>query len=229
MPMTTRITFPTLLLLVVAALPLSDANGQGKGRPIIDVHLHAMAFDSQGPYLSYICASPTELPARDHAVPWGAVFSRVQDSRGCSRPIASQPNDDALMHKTLEILERNKVIAVTGGPLDYVERWREAAPDRIISGVIFRLTPDAPTPETLQAWFEEGRIAVLGEVTLQYQGIQPDDPRFEPWLATLEEIDMPTGHSHGARPSRRVPSWVFELPRQNAQPAVPRGPVDAAP
>ena len=178
------------ILLLVVAWP-SLAFTQGPGKPIIDIHLHAFSHSSQGPFPAYICSNPTDWPAWDPAGPYGPVFARVNEHPGCERPVTSQPSDEALLENTLAALERNNVIGFAGGPLDYVERWRAAAPDRIIPSVMFRLTPDAPSPDTIAEWYEAGRIEMLGEVTLQYQGILPDDPRFEPWLARLASIDLP--------------------------------------
>jgi predicted TIM-barrel fold metal-dependent hydrolase len=41
---------------------------------------------------------------------------------------------------------------------------------------------------------------VLGEVTNQYAGILPDDPRMEPYWALAEELDIPVGIHIGTGP-----------------------------
>ncbi|MGH8203250.1 MAG: amidohydrolase family protein, partial [Steroidobacteraceae bacterium] len=46
----------------------------------------------------------------------------------------------------------------------------------------------------------EGALEVLAEVTNQYLGIGPSDPRFEPYLAVAEEIDIPVGIHVGTGP-----------------------------
>ena len=46
----------------------------------------------------------------------------------------------------------------------------------------------------------QGELRVLGEVTNQYEGIQPDDPRMEPYWALAEELDMPVGIHIGTGP-----------------------------
>ena len=81
-----------------------------------------------------------------------------------------------------------------------MERWKRVSPQRIIPGVSFFLTEDGPTPETIRRWHANGRIAVFGEVALQYQGIEPDDPRFAPYLAMAEQIDLPVGIHIGTGP-----------------------------
>jgi predicted TIM-barrel fold metal-dependent hydrolase len=47
------------------------------------------------------------------------------------------------------------------------------------------------TVETFRRLVENGDIAILGEVLNQYAGVGPDDPRFEPYLAVAEELDIP--------------------------------------
>lgn len=178
------------ILLLVCAWPCTTF-AQGPGKPIIDIHLHAFSYLSQGPYPSYICSNPTDWPPWDPSESYGHVFARVHEHPGCTTPVASQPSDEALLESTLAALERNNVIGFAGGPLEYVERWRDAAPDRILPSVMFRLAPDSPSPDTIAEWHEAGRIEMIGEVTLQYQGITPDDPRFAPWLEKLESIDLP--------------------------------------
>jgi len=46
----------------------------------------------------------------------------------------------------------------------------------------------------------EGRLDVLAEVTNQYAGIAPDDPRTEPYWALAEELDIPVGIHIGTGP-----------------------------
>lgn len=47
---------------------------------------------------------------------------------------------------------------------------------------------------------ETGKYKVFGEVTLQYAGISPNDPRFAPYLVILEELDIPLGIHIGTGP-----------------------------
>jgi uncharacterized protein len=45
-----------------------------------------------------------------------------------------------------------------------------------------------------------GELQVLGEITNQYVGIVPDDPRMEPYWALAEELDIPVGIHIGPGP-----------------------------
>mgnify|MGYP001814093364 CR=1 FL=1 len=189
------------LLVIIALLMSGHVQAQGPGKPIVDVHLHAFGHDAQGPYPSFVCAPYRQYPVwEQNRGPYGATFSTAHNTTDCGRALRSQPDDESLMRRTIEVLEANNVFAITGGSLEYTERWHAASPYRIMPALHFRLGPRATPPAEIQALYEARRIHALSEVTLQYQGIEPDDPRFEPWLAKLEEIDLPLGIHIGTGP-----------------------------
>ncbi len=205
LPATLALIAPTILiasaiLVALAGVGSFSVDAQETPPPIIDMHLHALSADSQGPPPQVICAPFETLPVRDTRLSWMQVFAGIAADPPCSNPLVSPESDDEIMRRSLEILERRNIIGVTGGPLEIVERWEDAAPDRIIRGMSFALSQGAPTPEEIRELFEAGRIEVLAEVTNQYLGIAPDDPRFEPYLAMAEEIDMPVGIHIGTGP-----------------------------
>jgi predicted TIM-barrel fold metal-dependent hydrolase len=75
-----------------------------------------------------------------------------------------------------------------------------AAPGRFHAGLGFRLGRDAISPDSLRALHAAGRLAVLAEVSNQYAGIAPDDPRMTPYWALAEELDIPVGIHVGTGP-----------------------------
>lgn len=105
--------------------------------------------------------------------------------------VLSPTTDAELKIQTLEVMEKNNIIGVVSGPLDFVDDWRVEAPDRVIPGVILNVAEPAFSPEELREFHASGRVVVLGEVTNQYAGVEPDDPVFEPYLAVAEELDIP--------------------------------------
>lgn len=197
-----------LLCLLMAVLPAHSLAGD-RQPPIIDMHLHALPIDFQGPPPQTICAPFSAFPAWDPSTPYPGLFANLGEQDGCEHPVVSPATAEAVMLESLEILEELNIVGVTSGPVELVERWREAAPQRIIPGLSFSLTDASPTPATLRSWFRDGRIAVLAEVVIQYQGIEPGDPRFEPYLALAEEIDMPVGIHIGTGPPG-APYLAFE-------------------
>ena len=107
--------------------------------------------------------------------------------------------DDEVMKQTLEILERRNIIGITSGP--FVHKYQSAAPNRIIAGLpLSFIRPNWPSVDTVRAWIDSGRLAVFSEVAIQYRGMEPGDPAFEPYFALAEELDVPVGIHIGTGP-----------------------------
>jgi uncharacterized protein len=181
------------LMRFVVTLPLLiAAPGYAQERaPIIDMHLHAIPVAGfaaliSGPPVPH-CVPMTDYPVPEPGRPWLEIF-RMADPP-CNK-IWSPETDEELLAATLEVMERRNVVAaVTSGPL--VHGWKEAAPDRIISSLLYGPGPDAPSVDSLREWFTRGDFSVLGEVTAQYDGILADDPVLAPIWALAAELDFP--------------------------------------
>lgn len=168
--------------------------------PIIDVHVHAMAANDQGPPPLAICAPFDEMPVWDQIKPYDATFiDRLKNPR-CKNPIWSPMTDEEVMTKTIEVMARRNVVGVLSGTPDRVATWMKAAPGRFIAGCRFMLGPDALSPDSLRALHKAGRLRVLGEILNQYAGIPPGDERMEPYWALAEELDIPIGIHIGTGP-----------------------------
>jgi hypothetical protein len=76
------VTFCALLVPVVSSvLPAQELP------PIIDMHLHALAADDQGPPPVAICTPINPFPAWDPAESYGATFMRMLNNPACRDPI----------------------------------------------------------------------------------------------------------------------------------------------
>jgi uncharacterized protein len=189
------------LVAVAVLAALLIPTGAQQREPIIDVHMHALAADAQGPPPLAMCTPAPEYPAWDPATPYGDLFITKSKKPACADPIWSPATDDELMHQTLVIVERRNIIGVLSGPAVRVAAWVKANPRRFIRGLVFQLSDkDTLSPGALRAMHAKGELQVLGEVTNQYAGIQPDDPRMEPYWALAEELDMPVGIHIGTGP-----------------------------
>jgi hypothetical protein len=101
------------------------------------------------------------------------------------------------MRATLEEMRRYNVVrgyvsAGGAGAPDVVLPWHEADPARIVAAAGFGALP-LPEPGALRTALRDGRFAALGEIGAQYAGLSLSDPRFEPYLALAEELDVPVG------------------------------------
>lgn len=188
-----------LLLPALLLLPLYARAQQPL--PIIDMHLHAMAADCNGPPPLAICVPVlSHLPTLDPSRPWGEVFITALKNPSCSDPIWSPMTDEALMDQTIEVLDRRNIIGILSGPPDLVLRWSDGAPDRFIPSVEFRIGRNDISPDSMRQLFGRGPFAALGEISNQYAGIAPDDERMEPYWALAEELDVPVGIHLGEGP-----------------------------
>jgi uncharacterized protein len=189
-----------ILCLALCLLPASAAAQQRL--PILDMHLHALAADQQGPPPLAMC-TPMPVPAWDPSRPWGETFMALQETPPCPDPVWSPETDEELLAQTIEVMDRLNIIGVVSGPEPQrVATWDAAAPGRVIPGLVFEFQDAAAnfSPDSLRRLHAAGRLAVLGEVVNQYAGVAPDDERMEPYWALAEELDIPVGIHIGPGP-----------------------------
>lgn len=182
-----------LLLFVMPA-------GQQTPLPVLDMHLHAGSAGDNGPPPVGICTSPTNLPTRDPARPWGVAVRARVTKPPCDNPVWSPTTDAALLSETVAVMRQRNIYGVLSGSIEDVAAWQKAAPGRFIKGHGFEVGSTKVTPEEMRARFRDRRIEVLAEVTNQYSGVSSGDPRFEPYLAAAEEFDIPVGIHVGTGP-----------------------------
>jgi len=186
------------LLLGLLALCATSAAARDRP-PIIDMHVHALAADAQGPPPLGMCTPIRGFDAWDQRRPYSDQFLERLQRPPCPDPVWSPRTDDEVRSRTLAVMDRLNVIGVLSGPEERVEAWRATRPDRFIPALEFALEP-ANTVEHLRALHAAGRLAVFGEVTTQYLGVAPDDPRMEPYWAMAERLDIPVGIHVGTGP-----------------------------
>jgi uncharacterized protein len=191
-----KLSVPLLLL----ALGAHAALGQSMPLPILDVHMHAAGAADQGPPPLAMCTPIPEFPAWDPAQPYGEAFMGMFKNPPCDDPVWSPMTDDELMEQTLEVMARRNIYGVVSGDMERVARWHAAAPERVIPALLLTLREGSPTPEEVRAMHADGRMAVLGEVTTQYDGVAPTDERLAPYWALAEELDIPVGIHVGTGP-----------------------------
>jgi len=94
-------------------------------------------------------------------------------------------------------LDRFNILAIASGPAETVLEWREERPDRIIPGLVVFNPLDSDQifePDSIRAMKARGDLEVIGEVTAQFHGMRPTDPKLEPMWAIAEELDIPVGY-----------------------------------
>jgi predicted TIM-barrel fold metal-dependent hydrolase len=192
-----------MAVALAVALPRAGAQSGRRG-PIIDMHLHAEHVADYGPTPA-VCSD-------NRGIVWRGWDPRepldLATLGACSAARWLAPTtDDELLRRTVAMLERHDIRAVTAGTPDDLATWHAAAPDRILPAVnYFRPRADAQGKPMLRDTAElrrlvrEGRVAVFAEITPQYWGMSPADPALEPYFALAEEMDVPVGIHLGIGP-----------------------------
>ena len=187
------IFLPFFLLLVELAAAQEVA-------PILDMHLHAMGANDQGPAPIAICAPFSTFSAWDQRQEYPNTFMGRMKNPPCEDPVWSPSTDEDLRDETIAVMRRRNIFGVLGGSTARVQEWQAAAPGRFIPGLNFNISPNTPSPDSLRALVETGAVSVLAEVTTQLAGIAPDDERMAPYWDLAEELDLPVGLHMGPGP-----------------------------
>ena len=176
-------------------------NTDGKAPPVIDVHVHAM--DANLPGVAPMCPNTSKFTASDPKEK-EERFGWVKEQ--CTPALyPSAPGE--YMKDVLAEMERLNVTAVTFGDPQSVQKWKDAAPARIIPGTSFQngMTPGQRVAlEELRKDFTSGGFKVMGEIGLQYEGISPSDPSVDGYFALAEELDIPVAIHMGTGGSGRA-------------------------
>lgn len=186
-------------LMALAMIATSPAEGRAR-YDVIDMHFHADLPDAEGPPGGTVCAPyPTWIP-RDPGQPIDRYLDRFSVHPACANPILSPTDANVLRDRGLAMLERYNILALAGGSAVTVEDYRAHAPDRILPSAGFGSSGKLPAIASLRQLHAAGKLTALSEITTQYAGLAPDDPRLEPYYALAEELDIPVGIHLGPGP-----------------------------
>lgn len=144
-----------------------------KSYPIIDIHMHAFQWNKYG-----------DPP------PPNLITGK--------RPTAKS-NTEAIEAYIAEMDRYNIVLAVGSGQLEMVKEMKAHVLNRFIGGIEFPKYT-SPVNKRMEKWpslnelrilYESGQLKIMGEITAQYAGVAPNDPKLEPYFALAEELDIP--------------------------------------
>ncbi len=183
-----------LLLLIGRGLLPADVS---EPRPIVDAHMHMFPWNTYG--------DPPEANLITGAVP------------------PARTDGEAIDAYLAEMEKHNIVLAVGSGQSAAVATWRGRAPDKFIGGIefprhtapVYRRRETWPDPDELRRLFEAGELGLMGEITAQYAGVSPTDPRLDPYFAMAAELGVPvsfhTGFGPQMSPFRGDPDFRMRL------------------
>ena len=187
-----------LVLAAVAAMAGAEPAIRGPD-PIIDVHMHALAANDQGPPPMGMCTPIAEFPVWDQRKSYTEIFMERFKHPACKDPVWSPTTDAALMQETVAVMKRRNIYGVLSGTPERVAQWRKAAPGRFWAGITWGLN-DHISPGQIEQLHKDGALDVFGEWGTQYEGIEPNDPRLEPYWALAEKLDIPVQIHVGTGP-----------------------------
>ncbi len=176
-------------------------NTEAKAAPVIDVHVHAADFSFPG--IAPMCPNSSKFTASDPKTkeePFGWVKESCTPALYPSAP-------GQYMKDVLAEMERLNVTAVAFGDPKDVQKWKDAAPNRIIPGTTFETgwpTPHRVSVDELRKLFTTGGFKAMGEIGLQYEGISPSDPSVDAYFVLAEELDVPVAIHMGTGGSGRA-------------------------
>ncbi|MBV8818650.1 MAG: amidohydrolase family protein [Acidobacteriaceae bacterium] len=196
-----RIIFACCAGLTFAAATCFAQNSLGGMPPVIDVHVHAM--DAAFPGSAPMCPNPAGFTASDPRT--------KEDNNGwvkqtCSNMLEpSKPGE--YIKDVVADMERLNVTAVVFGDAKSVQKWKDAAPGRVIPGTSFMggmTSAKYTSVDELRAGFTQGGFKVMGEIAPQYQGMSPSDPSLDAYFALAEQLDIPVAIHMGTGGSGRA-------------------------
>jgi uncharacterized protein len=176
-------------------------NAESKAPPVLDVHVHAM--DGNFPGVAPMCPNTSKFTASDPKFK-EEQFGWVKEQ--CTPALYPSASGE-YMKDVLAEMERLNVTAVVFGDPKGVQKWKDAAPARVIPGTSFEngMPPGQRVPlEELRKDFTKDGFKVMGEIGLQYEGISPSDPSVDSYFALAEELDIPVAIHMGTGGSGRA-------------------------
>jgi predicted TIM-barrel fold metal-dependent hydrolase len=167
--------------------------------PVLDVHVHAM---DDIPGAVPMCPNTSKFIASDPSTkeaPWGWVQEE------CTPKLYPAAKGE-YMKEVLAEMERLNVTAVVFGDPKGVQKWKDAAPNRVIPGTAFQggMGGGRVPLDELRKDFTISGFKVMGEIGLQYEGLSPSDPSVDQYFALAEELDIPVAIHMGTGGSGRA-------------------------
>lgn len=156
-----------LLLLLFLAL-YSTAYSQDSQPPIIDIHLHG--YDAVPPNMKASWAG--ELYAQE---------------------LSSPENAEMHFNQVLEEMNKHniKLGIVSSTSLQALDRWKSAQPELFLTGIQTDYGRPILSPDSLKLFHSNGKIDILGELGLQYYGLEPNVSSLASYYEIAEENGIP--------------------------------------
>ncbi|PNQ72168.1 metal-dependent hydrolase [Hanstruepera neustonica] len=167
-------------------------NNQDYTGPIIDMHMHAENDNTLPPDKLGLCIPLSNLvPHFDPKEAYADVWTNTLKNPNCKNPIWSSTTFEDYSSRVQKQLTKFNVIPVVSGSESVLRQWAIKFGDKIIPSIEFNLERDNLSADSLKSIINKQNIKVFGEISNQYAGIAPNDPRMDDYYAMAEALDIP--------------------------------------
>lgn len=198
---------PVGALLIALPCLTHAQNAADKIPPVIDVHFHALL--EPFPDAAPMCPNQSRFLASD---PANGIESKWGWSMEDCTPQLYPSEPGQYLKEITDEMKRLNVTAVVFGDPESVARYEQLAPGRVIPGIDFSASEDAPPKEEqlkmLEHSFTKGGFKVMGEIALQYDGLSPSDMSVDDYFALAERLDIPVAIHMGTGGSGRANIYI---------------------
>lgn len=165
--------YQALFMVFSFLLTVTTQAQQSNSQPIIDVHYHTYT---------------------------GKIFYERKDG-GKIVKLGPVTREEALK-EGLEVVRKYNITAITSGPTpELVDEWVAADQKRFIPALqIGNARLDRSYLNMIRERARTGKLKVLGEIALQYEGIAPNDPVYDVYFSLANELDIPLAIHLGPGP-----------------------------
>ncbi|MBT32674.1 MAG: metal-dependent hydrolase [Thalassobius sp.] len=198
---------PTLLiafLLLTTCTKTSNETNTPKSTelykgPIIDMHIHSIEENELSPDSMAMCLPLSTIVEHfDPKDEYGDIFWGKFGNPDCKNPIWSPTTYDAYIQRLKGQIDKYQLNAIVNGAIPTNQKLIDHFPDNIQHALQFRINRDNISVDSLKTLFQKFDIKVLSEITNQYGGIAPNDPRMFPYYELAQELDIPVGIHMGS-------------------------------
>lgn len=170
----------------------SDEGVQLYKGPIIDMHLHAENDNTLPPEELGLCLPLSNLvPHFDPENEFSEAWTSALKTPNCENPTWSATSFENYTASIRSQMEAYKILPVVTGSGPILMEWKQKFGNAIVPSLEFQLERDSIPVDSLRGIFKNKDIRVFGEISNQYAGIPPNDPRMDDYYALAEELDIP--------------------------------------
>ncbi|UZR97222.1 amidohydrolase family protein [Chondrinema litorale] len=198
---------PTLLialLLLTTCTKTSNETNTPKSTelykgPIIDMHIHSIEENELSPDSMAMCLPlSTIVEHYDPKDEYGDIFWGNFSNPDCENPIWSPTTYDAYIERLKGQIDKYQLNAIVNGAIPTNQKLIDYFPDKLQHALQFRINRDSISVDSIKTLLQKFDIKVLSEITNQYGGIAPNDPRMFPYYELAQELDIPVGIHMGS-------------------------------